>query len=116
MAAELDDLVAPARSGARYFRRGLEHIGGVTELGLRAFRLSARGRIPGQALVDQIDEIGIASLSVATLTAIFSSMVMSVQFAVQMGRFGAKDWVGNVVALSLTRELGPVLTALMVGG
>jgi len=116
MAAELQDLIAPARTGARYFRQGLEQLGGITELGLRTLRLAVRGRIPGQALIDQIDEIGLASLMVATLTAIFSSMVMSVQFAVQMGRFGAKDWVGNVVALSLTRELGPVLTALMVGG
>jgi phospholipid/cholesterol/gamma-HCH transport system permease protein len=43
-------------------------------------------------------------------------MVMTVQFAVQMARFGAKEYVGNVVSLSLVRELGPVLTALMVGG
>jgi phospholipid/cholesterol/gamma-HCH transport system permease protein len=116
MAAEIQDLVAPARSGARYFRKALEELGGVAELGSRALRLTLRGRIDMRALVEQIDEIGLASLSVATLTAIFSSMVMSVQFAVQMGRFGAKDWVGNVVALSLVRELGPVLTALMVGG
>jgi len=116
MAAELEDLIAPARTGARYFRRALEELGGVAELGGRALRLTLRGRINTRALFEQIDEIGLASLSVATLTAIFSGMVMSVQFAVQMGRFGAKDWVGNVVALSLVRELGPVLTALMVGG
>jgi phospholipid/cholesterol/gamma-HCH transport system permease protein len=88
----------------------------VAQLGGRVVRLTFRGRIDFSALVEQIDAIGLASLSVATLTAIFSSMVMSVQFAVQMARFGAKDWVGNVVALSLVRELGPVLTALMVGG
>jgi phospholipid/cholesterol/gamma-HCH transport system permease protein len=116
MAAELEELLAPARTGARYFRHGLEELGAVTQLGSRALRLAVRGRILVPELVEQIDSIGLASLSVATLTAIFSSMVMSVQFAVQMGRFGAKDWVGNVVALSLVRELGPVLTALMVGG
>ncbi|HKU38552.1 MAG TPA: ABC transporter permease, partial [Polyangiales bacterium] len=43
-------------------------------------------------------------------------MVMTVQFAVQLARFGAKDWVGDVIGVSLARELGPVLTALMVGG
>src|SRR5277367_6255641 len=116
MAAELEDLITPARTSARYFRHALEELGGVAELGARALRLTLRGRIDGRALIEQIDEIGLASLSVATLTAVFSSMVMSVQFAVQMGRFGAKAWVGNVVALSLVRELGPVLTALMVGG
>jgi phospholipid/cholesterol/gamma-HCH transport system permease protein len=116
MAAELEVLIAPARSGARYFRHALEELGGTASLGGRALRLALRGRIDTRTLIEQIDEIGLASLSVATLTAIFSSMVMSVQFAVQMGRFGAKAWVGNVVALSLVRELGPVLTALMVGG
>jgi phospholipid/cholesterol/gamma-HCH transport system permease protein len=39
-----------------------------------------------------------------------------VQFALQLARFGAKEWVGNVIGVSLARELGPVLTALMVGG
>lgn len=64
----------------------------------------------------QLQAIGWRSLSIVVLTAVFSSMVMVVQFGVQMGRFGAKEYVGNVVSLSLVRELGPVLTALMVGG
>ncbi len=68
------------------------------------------------ALVRQIDAIAVQSLSIVVLTAMFSSMVMTVQFAVQLARFGAKEYVGNVVSLSLVRELGPVLTALMVGG
>ncbi len=96
----------------------LDELGGDRRTGdCQALRLVLRGRIAcARWSTEQIDEIGLASLSVATLTAIFSSMVMSVQFAVQMGRFGAKAWVGNVVALSLVRELGPVLTARMVGG
>src|SRR6185295_4446900 len=64
----------------------------------------------------QVEAIGYRSLSVVVLTAVFSSMVMTVQFAVQMARFGAREYVSNVVSLSLVRELGPVLTALMVGG
>ena len=67
-------------------------------------------------VVAQIEQIGVRSLAVAVLTAIFSSLVMTIQFAVQLSRFGAKEYVGNVVAVSLVRELGPVLTALMVGG
>jgi phospholipid/cholesterol/gamma-HCH transport system permease protein len=43
-------------------------------------------------------------------------MVITVQFTLQLARFGAKEWAGNVVGVSLARELGPVLTALMVGG
>lgn len=85
-------------------------------MGGQSFRLILRGRVDLKALIEQIDTIGLASISVTTLTAVFSSMVMAVQFGVQMDRFGAKEWVGSVVSLSLVRELGPALTALMVGG
>lgn len=70
----------------------------------------------GRAFIEQIIKIGIQSLPIVALTAIFTSMVMTIQFGVQMQRFGAKAYVGNVVSLSLARELCPVLTALMVGG
>jgi phospholipid/cholesterol/gamma-HCH transport system permease protein len=102
--------------GATVPGRFLDELGGIGQMGGRAFRLVLRGRIDFSALIEQIDVIGLASLSVAILTAVFSSMVMAVQFAVQMDRFGAKEWVGSIVSLSLVRELGPVLTALMVGG
>jgi phospholipid/cholesterol/gamma-HCH transport system permease protein len=96
--------------------RALDELGGVAQMGGRALSLILRGRIGWQALVEQIETIGLASVSITALTAIFSSMVMAVQFAAQMGRFGAKEWVGSIVSLSLVRELGPTLTALMVGG
>ncbi len=66
--------------------------------------------------VQQVELIGMKSTAIAVLTAIFSSMVMTVQFGSQLQRFGAKAYVGTIVSLSLVRELGPVLTALMVGG
>jgi phospholipid/cholesterol/gamma-HCH transport system permease protein len=94
----------------------LAYLGGVGELAAGTFRAILRRRVDFGALVEQIDSIGRASLSVATLTAVFTGMVMAVQLLVQMDRFGAKEWVGSVVTLSLLRELGPVLTALMVGG
>ncbi len=97
-----------------------EYAGGVFELMGRALKLVVRGKMAGamerKAIIEQIESIAIRSLSIVVLTAIFSSMVMTVQFAVQLARFGAKEYVGNVVSLSLVRELGPVLTALMVGG
>ena len=43
-------------------------------------------------------------------------MVLALQTAVNMARFGAENYVGPVVALSILRELGPVLTAILVGG
>jgi len=97
-------------------RRVLEWAGELTTLGARAIATAFR-RPPGfNDVMGQVQAIGYRSLSVVVLTAVFSSMVMVVQFGVQMARFGAKEYVGNVVSLSLVRELGPVLTALMVGG
>ncbi len=94
----------------------LESVGGFVELSLAVMARLGR-RAPGRgALGRQLEAIGIRSLSVATLTAVFSCMVVAVQFTVQMARFGAQDYVALVVALSQVRELGPVLTALMVGG
>jgi phospholipid/cholesterol/gamma-HCH transport system permease protein len=96
--------------------RFFEETGGVAQLATRSAAATVRHGLDLGAFFTQVEQIGIASLSVTALTAAFSSMVMAVQFAVQMDRFGAKEWVGSVVSLSLVRELGPVLTALMVGG
>lgn len=97
-------------------RRFIETSGTIALLGGRAAVRAVRRPFGLDELIRQLESIGIRSISVVVLTAIFSSMVMTVQFAVQLARFGSKEYVGNVVSLSLIRELGPVLTALMVGG
>jgi len=63
-----------------------------------------------------IVSIGIKSLPIVLLTAVFTGMVLALQTAYGLQRFGAKNYVGNLVGLSLARELGPVLTAVMVCG
>jgi phospholipid/cholesterol/gamma-HCH transport system permease protein len=97
-------------------RYTIEYLGSVGQLGGQTLRQLFRRRFSVRELIYQIEAIGSRSIAIVVLTAIFSSMVMAVQFAVQLARFGAKEYVGNVVSLSLVRELGPVLTALMVGG
>jgi phospholipid/cholesterol/gamma-HCH transport system permease protein len=67
-------------------------------------------------VVREMDAIGIRSLVVALTAALFTGMVLALQSAVNMARFGAENYVGPVVALSILRELGPVLTAILVGG
>ncbi len=62
----------------------------------------------------QMDFIGIRSSSVVLLTGIFTGMVSALQMEYGFGLFGAQSLVGSTVALSLLRELGPVLAALMV--
>jgi phospholipid/cholesterol/gamma-HCH transport system permease protein len=60
--------------------------------------------------------IGVSSLPIVLLTAVFTGMVLALQTAYGLQRFGAKNYVGNLVGLALARELGPVLTAVMVCG
>ncbi len=67
-------------------------------------------------VAQEIDTMGVRSAVVALTAAIFTGMVLALQSAVNMARFGAENYVGPVVALSILRELGPVLTAILVGG
>ncbi len=69
-----------------------------------------------KSIVRQMVEIGIRSLPVVLITAIFTGMVFALQTYTGFKRFGAEAVVGTVVALSMTRELGPVLTGLIVAG
>ena len=62
----------------------------------------------------QLDFIGARSLGVVALSAIFTGLVLALQGYSVLVRFGSENLVGSLVALSLTRELAPVLTALMV--
>ena len=66
--------------------------------------------------VRQMEQIGVRSLGVASITTIFTGMVMALQTALSLPSLGIKYYIGAVVSKSLVRELGPVLTALIVGG
>ena len=61
-------------------------------------------------------EIGYFSLPVVALTAVFTGMVLALQSYTGFSRFSAESAVANLVVLSITRELGPVLAGLMVAG
>ncbi|GAB4409526.1 MAG: ABC transporter permease [Thermodesulfovibrionales bacterium] len=69
-----------------------------------------------RSIFRQMLEIGIRSLPVVLVTAVFTGMVLALQTYTGFKRFGAESLVGSVVALSMTRELGPVLTSLIVAG
>jgi len=64
----------------------------------------------------QMEQIGVRSLGVASITTIFTGMVMALQTAYSLPSLGIKYYIGSVVSKSVVRELGPVLTALIVGG
>ena len=100
-------------------RHGRESVAWYGGLGLLTLRVMRNLRLPPSYLIlvaREIDIIGVRSLVVALTASLFTGMVMALQSAVNMARFGAENYVGPVVALSILRELGPVLTAILVGG
>ena len=69
-----------------------------------------------RAFADRINFIGYRSLLIILLTGAFTGMVLGLQIYITLSRFGSEAFLGPAVALSLIRELGPVLAALMVTG
>jgi phospholipid/cholesterol/gamma-HCH transport system permease protein len=67
-------------------------------------------------IVTQMDKLGVGSLSIVVLTGMFTGMVLALQSSATLDVFGARPYVGRLVCVSMVRELGPVLTALMVTG
>src|SRR5260221_14127725 len=63
-----------------------------------------------------MDSLGVGSLSIVVLTGMFTGMVLALQSSATLDVFGARAYVGRLVCVSMVRELGPVLTALMVTG
>jgi len=69
-----------------------------------------------RAVFEQMEEIGFNSIPVVSITALSTGGVLALQSFEGFKRFGAESMTGTVVALSMTRELGPVLTGLIVAG
>jgi phospholipid/cholesterol/gamma-HCH transport system permease protein len=67
-------------------------------------------------IIEQLDAIGIGSMTVVLLTGLFTGMVLALQSGLTLDQFGARTVVGRLVSASMVKELGPVLTALMVTG
>jgi phospholipid/cholesterol/gamma-HCH transport system permease protein len=85
-------------------------------LGARAARFAFSRPFYFRDLLVQMDRIGVGSIPIVLLTGFFTGMVLALQSAMELTRFGAEVYIGNLVAASMVRELGPVLCALMVAG
>ena len=97
-------------------RRSVAWYGGLGLLTAEVARSVALPRKYFFLVVREIETMGVRSLAVAATAAVFTGMVFALQSAINMARFGAENYVGPLVALAILRELGPVLTAILVGG
>ncbi|MGH7288684.1 MAG: MlaE family ABC transporter permease [Myxococcota bacterium] len=96
--------------------RYAEEFGAFALLALAALRALGRPRFPWRESILQFEALAVRSAPLVVVTSMFTGMVLALQTAYSLTRFGAKPYVGSIVGLAIVRELGPVLAALMVGG
>ena len=96
--------------------RPLRQAGALAQLTGAAFKQLIAPPYEVGEWLRQMEQVGWRSLGVASITTIFTGMVLALQTAYGLPSLGVKYYIGTVVAKSLVRELGPVLVALVVGG
>jgi phospholipid/cholesterol/gamma-HCH transport system permease protein len=104
--------IVPSGSSSRV----LHTIGEISILTYRSFIGLITPPYRMGSWMKQMEQIGVRSLLVASITATFTGMVLALQTAYSLPTLGVKFYVGTLVSKSVVRELGPVLTALIVGG
>ena len=92
------------------------HVGVIWHMFVGSIRAGFRRPLEGRAIVKQLESLGVKSVGIVVVTSVFIGMVMAVQFAFGLQKFGGLEYTGRVIALSFARELAPTLTAVIVGG
>ncbi|MFA4889669.1 MAG: ABC transporter permease [Candidatus Omnitrophota bacterium] len=94
----------------------LSFLGGLTNLVLQTFYWVFIPPFKRERFFEQAKKAGSDSLPIVSLLALFIGIIFALQTAVFMQRMGSEIYIASIVALSLVRELGPVITALVVAG
>ena len=100
---------------------GLAYIGGLTRLGFSAAQAVVKDIIERRTLaygraIHQAMAVGIGSLPILSLITFFIGTILALQAAYELRKFGALQYVADAVAISVSRELGPLITAILVIG
>src|SRR4029077_10470034 len=100
---------------------GLGYLGSLATLGGRAAYYTFVGPFHGKPLrlqraVSQAMEVGVRALPILSLITFFIGLILALQAPYELRKFGAIDLVATAVAISMTRELGPLITAIVVIG
>ncbi len=83
---------------------------------LNVIKTAFTTKLKMKKVLAQLDEIGFNSLVIVVLTGTFTGAVLALQTYIGVRRYGGEEFIGPIVALSMARELGPVITGLMVTG
>ena len=103
------------------FINGLAYLGALAMLGSRAAYYTFVGPFQGKALrlqsgASQAMEVGVRALPILSLVTFFIGLILALQAAYELGKLGAMNLVAKAVAFSMSRELGPLITAIVVIG
>ncbi len=98
------------------FVEGIRYVGGAGILLAQTIFWLFVPPLKKKQVFDQMNKIGVNSLLIVLLTSFFTGMVLALQSAYQMQRMSAEMYIASLVSLSVVRELGPVLTALVIAG
>ncbi|HDQ46379.1 MAG TPA: ABC transporter permease [bacterium] len=94
----------------------IKGIGEIGYLCADTLRYGLRRPYEWKALREQMEEVGVRSLSIVVISSFFIGMVMAVQIAYSEANFAGRVMVGIGVGVAITRQFGPLLTALLAGG
>jgi phospholipid/cholesterol/gamma-HCH transport system permease protein len=100
----------------QWLKPALQDVQQFVLLSGRAARATFTRPFYARDLVEQMEYVGVGSLTVVLLTGLFTGAVLALQMGITLDQFGARSLVGRLVSASMIRELGPVLTALMITG
>lgn len=99
-----------------FIRQRILYLGGLGLLIGQFFKQLFKRPFLSQELKEQCLHVGLASMPIAAVTLFFVGVVFAFQFGITLRTLGAVSFIGRVTIVSLLRELGPVFTALVVGG
>ncbi len=99
-----------------FLRGKISYIGGLSLLIGGFFKQAFKRPFFTPELREQCFHVGVASMPIAAVTLFFVGVVFAFQFGITLRALGAVQFIGRVTSVSLVRELGPVFTALVVGG
>lgn len=107
---------APAPSALERLTLLLTHLGQLGRMTALAVRAMVRRPFEVRETLYQMEALGVRSLGIASVVALFTGLVMATQFAYGLQKFGGMEYTGRIIGLSFSRELAPSLTAVVVGG
>jgi phospholipid/cholesterol/gamma-HCH transport system permease protein len=99
-----------------YLKGPVESFQDFILLSIQAFRNIFRSPHYADDIFQQMDRIGVGSLPIVLMIGFVSGVIMAMQMARALTQYGAQGEVGQIVSVALVRELGPLLTALLVAG